>query len=589
MNVRMQTTAILGLTLLGLVSVMYIVSRTVLGSSFDELDDESARVNITRALDALAVEISAIDTFVFDWAFWDDTYAFIEDENVEYVESNLVDEMFAVTPLGLMLFINSDGRIIWGKTAASGDERPTTSLPDELVNLLEPDSILLRHPDTASVVKGIVRLPVAPMLLSSRPIITSDLQGPVRGTIIMGRYLTPERIKLLAETTYLSLSVREIADPELPSDFTEALSAMSHEERIFVRALDSDSIAGYGLVTDVFGEPALAIRADMPRDIHSEGQATVRYLVVSILLAGLAFSLVTFLLIEKLILSRLSRLSLEVKRVASTDLPTARLSLSGPREVARVADGINSMLGRLEELHSEVVETERLRGKEAEAAARTEELERSRKRILEVSESLRRELAVHLHGSVQNKLILVLGKISRLDVGSRGGLATDVAEIRSELEEIIENDVRKISVQIHPDILRRGLVPALESLGDRFRRELAVENDFDQDIVRSERTESETIPEKVRLSAYRIAEEALTNAVKHAQATKVKVALDRRSDGWLQLKVSDDGRGFEVDSESGGLGIGTMRDYAEALSGRIEIESNRGCGTAVTVKLPMTV
>ena len=79
----------------------------------------------------------------------------------------------------------------------------------------------------------------------------------------------------------------------------------------------------------------------------------------------------------------------------------------------------------------------------------------------------------------------------------------------------------------------------------------------------------------------------MTNSLKHAGAHRLAIALDQPSDGWLRLIVSDDGKGFDIDAESGGVGLGTMRDYAEAVGGRVVIKSTNGRGTAVTATLPL--
>ena len=227
-------------------------------------------------------------------------------------------------------------------------------------------------------------------------------------------------------------------------------------------------------------------------------------------------------------------------------------------------------------------------GEKAAAVARADGLERSRTRILAVSESLRREIAFRLHGAVQNKLILMLHRIGRLVDARPRVFEAEVVGIREELERLIENDIRKFSVTIYPDILRRGLVPALESLADRFQREVPLEMDLDPDIARGEKTNSEIIPERVRLSAYRVVEEALTNTIKHSQAKNAAVTLDQPAKGLLRVRVYDDGQGFDVEDESEGIGLGTMRDYAEALGGQCVVDSARDNGTTVTATLPFT-
>ena len=157
------------------------------------------------------------------------------------------------------------------------------------------------------------------------------------------------------------------------------------------------------------------------------------------------------------------------------------------------------MLAQLEASHTETVDTERQRGEQATAVVRAEELERSRTRVLAVSESVRKDIARHLHGSVQNKLILLLHRIDLLGQAAPSELNAEVRSIREELEDLIENDVRKTSVQIYPDILRRGLVPALESLADRFEGQLSLETDLDPDLASREKSDRNAIPENLRL------------------------------------------------------------------------------------------
>ena len=116
--------------------------------------------------------------------------------------------------------------------------------------------------------------------------------------------------------------------------------------------------------------------------------------------------------------------------------------------------------------------------------------------------------------------------------------------------------------QLYPYILRRGFVPALQSLEDQIESVISIELDLDQELVLKERADRSLIPEQAKLAAYRIAEEALTNVVKHANASKVSVRLETPFAGWFRLTVQDDGQGFALEESSEGMGIVGMRDYA---------------------------
>jgi PAS domain S-box-containing protein len=224
----------------------------------------------------------------------------------------------------------------------------------------------------------------------------------------------------------------------------------------------------------------------------------------------------------------------------------------------------------------------------AAALARAEGLQLSLQRIVAVQESVRREIAQQLHGSVQNRLIILLHRLTELErTETQGELAREIKDLRQKLSELIDNHVRPISHRLYPSILRRGLVAALQSLGDQFETTLDIEMEVDEELAHQERTNPQLIAEQTRLAAYRVAEEALTNVVKHTKASKVIIGLRQPSIEWLCLTLRDNAQGFDVPSASGGRGIMMMQDYAEVVGGRCVIRSAPGEGTEVMALLPL--
>lgn len=222
-----------------------------------------------------------------------------------------------------------------------------------------------------------------------------------------------------------------------------------------------------------------------------------------------------------------------------------------------------------------------------ELAARLMELEESRQRIVSVQESVRREIARHLHGSVQNRLILLMHHLNRLEgQASSEELAAELGALQRDFGESLQNDLRSISHRLYPSILRLGLVPALQSLGEGFESVFQVELELDDTFVSEERENRGMVPEQVRLAAYRIAEEALNNVVKHAEATTVSVRLEYTPGTSFRITVGDNGRGFVEGAVSAGLGTAVMRDYAEAVGGRCVVRGVPGHGVEAIATLP---
>ena len=357
MTLRKKTLIIIGAILISLIAILYAVSQSILMGSFLELEEQNTQKNVGRAQNALSDDISSLVTMTRDWGTWDDTYNFIENANTEYIEANPTDETIKGLRVNVMLFINSSGQIVFSK-AFDLQKEQEMPVPQSLLGYISPGSILVHHPDTNSSVNGIILLPEGPMLISSEPILTSQREGPIRGALVWGRYLDSAEIDMLAKTTSLSLTVHRLDETQMPSDFAAARSSLSGDKLIFVHPLNGESVAGYALVEDIYGTPVLMLRADMPRSIYQQGQSSLLYFVSLIVAVGLVFVVAILLLLERLVLSPLSRLSASVSSVASSGDLSARVLMKGNDELARLGGEINKMLGALEHSHEALRESE---------------------------------------------------------------------------------------------------------------------------------------------------------------------------------------------------------------------------------------
>lgn len=219
------------------------------------------------------------------------------------------------------------------------------------------------------------------------------------------------------------------------------------------------------------------------------------------------------------------------------------------------------------------------------------ELQDSRSRIVEVHEAARKAIAGELHGRVQTQLLMLtmrLDEIREKIPTLPSDAQVDLVQAAADLEGIRENEIRQISHRLHPSIVGVGLRASLRSLSDQFDRSFPVELEVAPEIVEREFAGGSSIPFNVRLGMYRVAEEALANALKHANATTCTVSLWLNgATGELCLSVKDDGKGFVADEARRGLGTVTMEDYMGAMRGSIKLGSAPGQGTIVTAAVPL--
>ena len=232
---------------------------------------------------------------------------------------------------------------------------------------------------------------------------------------------------------------------------------------------------------------------------------------------------------------------------------------------------------------------EALVGQMAALQLSREEMRRSLQSLLVAQESVRRDIAIGLQTRVQVSLLSLRGRLQEAVSGgsSPSAPAQLLIETVSGLTETIEMELSPLSEKLYPAALAEGLVPALRALASRLTKEITVVVDVEEELDRREREAPNLIPEAVRLAAYRIVEEALSNVIKHAGTSEAILRLKWPYEGWLIVSVDDNGRGFNVEDSSNWRGLASLKDYAAAVSGEASIRSEPGRGTEVTATLPV--
>ena len=200
----------------------------------------------------------------------------------------------------------------------------------------------------------------------------------------------------------------------------------------------------------------------------------------------------------------------------------------------------------------------------------------SRARIVAAADETRRRIERDLHDGTQQRLVslALAARTAEADgAADRGDLRAELSRIAAGLADAMA-ELQEFSRGIHPAVLsERGLGPALRTLARRS----AVPVDL-------EVTTTARFPEPVEVAAYYVASEALANAMKHAQASRIEISLATR-DGSLVLSVRDNGVGGADPAR--GSGLAGLANRVEALGGSIHVHSAAGAGTHITVDLPL--
>lgn len=277
---------------------------------------------------------------------------------------------------------------------------------------------------------------------------------------------------------------------------------------------------------------------------------------IAILVASLGVMLAINLLLLRKPLAPLGHLT-HLMRDVDLLRPGQRARIEGPAsEVMELATAFNEMLDRLE-------------AERAESASRA----------LAAQEAERLRVAQELHDEVGQSLTAVLLDLARLQRRTPSELTIDLNEIQESVRASLD-EARRIALELRPEALDDlGLAAALLVLADRLGERAGVEikHDVPRDLPPLERDQE--------LVIYRVAQEALTNVVRHGAASTVELSLRRRG-GRLELRIRDDGRGLRGGPAVGG-GVRGMHERALMVHATLEVAERPEGGVEVALDVPL--
>ena len=239
-------------------------------------------------------------------------------------------------------------------------------------------------------------------------------------------------------------------------------------------------------------------------------------------------------------------------------------------EIGELSDAFNQMTADLRLAAEARRERERLRAEMVE-------------KVISAQEEERKRIARDLHDQTSQALVSLIVQLKLVESARTKAERTQaIADLREQLRAIL-NDVRRMAYDLRPGVLDDlGLSQAIQWFADQCRKNTDIKISLILDAA------ADQLPPHAATAIYRVTQEALSNVIKHSQATQAWVMLKNNADGF-QLEIRDNGKGFdprrwEVSRE--GLGLFGMQERIQLLGGICEIESEPGKGTAIRAHIP---
>lgn len=329
MKLKMKTAGLIGMTMAAFIVILFLFMRPVILNDAKLMDEESLDKDRERVNSYIASEKQDLQRLNRDWAIWDDTYEFMEDRDMTYIESNLMPETFENNAVNLMLYVNPEKEIVY----SDGYDLETGS-PLELKRSFQSIPEILESAEKGGGLAIIENDRYGHLLIAADEVLTSNEEGPSTGYLIIGIFIDEAFIETMRS--------------ELAIDVKKANKAA---EDLSVQELDDKTLSGSIAISD-----NLSLEVQKERRYFQQKSSSMNDLFLALSAATVLLVFLVYYLMDLLVLSRISHLSVQLKDVDFDKAHSLEVqnSRNAQDEITDLENSIQDMLSSLEKAHADV-------------------------------------------------------------------------------------------------------------------------------------------------------------------------------------------------------------------------------------------
>jgi two-component system, NtrC family, sensor kinase len=338
-NIRSKVAALLAGIFVTLGVAALMVAKYIVMPSFAQLERADAHTAMLRIDYALQRALDRLEMSATDWGNWAETYQYVDDHNPRFVSTNLTTVALRELGVNVLLIIDRRGRVVHSSELDLEAARPL-QLDLAARAMLPADFPWRANLNEGSKAHGLLHSSGGVLMLAAAPVLDGNGHGPSRGMVVLGRLFSAAVLKDIATQAQTQL----IMAP-----------TMAHAPR--EELINGDSIARiYRTFDDVYGNPVMTLRADIPRAITDRGYTAVRFAAAYLLGAAVLVFMLLLAALNRLILSPLAVVTRHAVAIGKDKDLSGRLALAGSDEIAVLAREFDSMVERLAQSRTQLVD-----------------------------------------------------------------------------------------------------------------------------------------------------------------------------------------------------------------------------------------
>jgi CheY-like chemotaxis protein len=429
----------------------YAALKLTVFPPFEAFENRSAKETLDRVSRLLESDLRALAVMNLEYSSWNDTYEYAQGQMPSYPEENIDPQYWHALDIHFMGVFGKDGNLL---NASLGE--PVTGADLALDEVCDPP-FGPSHPLNADMaagdfVAGMLQTRIGLMQITSYPILPSDGSGRSAGNMFLGKFITDDYVQKLGERATANVALYSWTAGDLPIWIEEAKGALIDSEESTHLVVDEQTVYGFRMIRSVFGDPAIIVGADTPREIIEIGRNTVWTAMLSLAIASLVFVMAAWLLMHRLItrpVTKLTDLILGMRRSGdlSVDAGTHRSDEVGvlAREFGELTVDLKSARDELEEARDNALAMSD--AKSDFLARMSHEIRTPMNGVLGMTELLRdtalndnqQRFAKTIHESAES-LLQIINDILDISKIEAGKIELDIApfNLRNVVEECLE-------------------------------------------------------------------------------------------------------------------------------------------------------
>jgi two-component system, NtrC family, sensor kinase len=339
MTIRLKVATLIAMLFAVLIAAEGVIQEFVLMPRFVNLERAGARTSMTRVVYALDRTNERLLLNDEEWSNWAELYRFMQDFNPAFISTYTTAEAMTPLKVNLLMLVDRDGKVVFS-AARELETGKTLDLDLAQRESLPRDFPWRANPSSGAPVRGLVQTNRGVMMLAAAPIFDGSGGGRALGMTLMGRLLTTAQLQMIGTQAQATLAIRAATDAvPLPE-----LIEIGTITRVF-HSFD-----------DIYGRPAMTLQVDVPRSITTQGRTAIMYSTLYLVAAAITILLLLLVVLNRLILKRITRVTRHAVAVGAGGDLTARLDFVGDDEIGRLAREFDRMVERVAESRRQLVD-----------------------------------------------------------------------------------------------------------------------------------------------------------------------------------------------------------------------------------------